>query len=102
MGSQVLVATLGSEPHVVTLVLDLLRAKGYFIAEVVVMHTVGETVRPALERLAEEFALPGVYGYRRVLVESGDRPVADIVTEADRAAFLGSKLQVVRMVPNCA
>lgn len=39
MGEQTLIATFGSEPQVVTLALDLLRAKGHLIAAVeVVMH----------------------------------------------------------------
>jgi CRISPR-associated protein Csx14 len=50
MSQQVLIATLGSEPQVVTLALDLLQAKGYPIADVIVVHTVGEAVQTALKQ----------------------------------------------------
>lgn len=43
VSEQVLIATLGSEPQVVTLALDMLRAKGYSIAAVKVVHTMGES-----------------------------------------------------------
>ncbi|RMF86296.1 MAG: CRISPR-associated protein Csx14, partial [Nitrospinota bacterium] len=39
MDTQVLVATLGTEPQVVTLVLDLLQAQGYPVNKVLVIHT---------------------------------------------------------------
>jgi CRISPR-associated protein Csx14 len=95
MVRQVLVATLGSEPQVVTLALDLLLAKGYTIDEVIVVHTVGEAVQPALEQLAREFAVPGACGYRAVMVSGDAGPVADIVTEADIAALLRTLYRVV-------
>src|SRR5713101_147129 len=95
MAQQVLIATLGSEPQVVTLVLDLLQAKRHPITEVVVMHTIGEAVRPALKRLAEEFATPGTCTYRPVPVERDGWPIADILTEADTAALLRTLYRVV-------
>lgn len=51
MTSQVLIATVGKEPRVVTLALDLLQAKGYTIPEVTVVHTAGEVVQKSLPRL---------------------------------------------------
>jgi CRISPR-associated protein Csx14 len=95
MTQQVLIATLGSEPQVVTLVLDLLRAKGDPITEVIVVHTVGEAVQAALKRLAEEFALPGACAYRPIPVESGEWSVADISTEADAAGLLRTLYRTV-------
>jgi CRISPR-associated protein Csx14 len=95
MTQQVLIATLGSEPQVVTLVLDLLRAKGYPIAEVIVVHTLGEVVQAALKCLADEFAAPGICTYRLVAVENNSWPVADILTEADTAALLRTLYRVV-------
>ncbi len=95
MSQQVLIATLGTEPQVVTLVLDLLRAKGYPIVEVVVVHTVGEAVQAALERLAGEFALPGACAYRPVPIMDERGPAADVVTEADVAALLRTLYRVV-------
>jgi len=95
MAQQVLIATLGTEPQVVTLALDLLLAKGYAIGEVIVVHTVGEVVQPALVALAREFAVPGACKYRPVPVEGERGPVADVVTEADTAALLRTLYRVV-------
>jgi CRISPR-associated protein Csx14 len=94
MAQQVLIATLGSEPQVVTLVLDLLRAKGYPVAEVIVVHTLGEAVQAALRRLAGEFTALGTCTYRPVAVENNSWPVADILTEADTAALLRTLYRV--------
>jgi len=88
MAQQVLIATLGTEPQVVTLTLDLLRAKGYSISEAIVIHTAGEAVRQALKLLASEFPLSGSCNCRPVPVEDEGRLVSDIITEADTAALL--------------
>jgi CRISPR-associated protein Csx14 len=88
MKDQVLVATLGTEPQVVTLALDLLRAKGYAIAQVVVVHTAGAVVQPALQRLHEEFARDERSVCRFVPVAGREGPIEDVVTEADTAAVL--------------
>lgn len=50
-----LIATLGSEPQVVTIVLDHLRAQGHTIDQVVVIYTAAEIVQSAMARLAGEF-----------------------------------------------
>jgi CRISPR-associated protein Csx14 len=95
MNQHVLIATLGSEPQVVTLVLDLLREKGYPIAEVLVVHTAGEAVRAALTALEQEFALLGAYSYQPVPVKNADRMMGDIVTEEDTAALLRTLYRVL-------
>lgn len=95
MVQQVFVATLGSEPQVVTLALDLLQAKGYPVSQVIVVHTVGEAVRPALVALVQEFALPGACGYRPVTVDGESGPAADIISEADTAALMRTLYRVV-------
>jgi CRISPR-associated protein Csx14 len=95
VGKQVLVATLGAEPQVVTLALDLLLAKGYGIGEVNVVHTAGDAVRPAVERLKGEFAAPGACSYRPVLVKGDGEPVADIVTDAETSALLRTLYRIV-------
>ncbi len=56
-GEAALVATLGTEPQVVTLGLDALRGRGEPICEVVVVHTAAPGVRQAWMRL--ERALRG-------------------------------------------
>lgn len=96
MAGQVLVATLGTEPQVVTLALDLLLGKGYPISEVIVVHTAGKAVRPALDALAAHFA--GMEGcrYRAVLVEGDEgRPIPDIESETDVAALLRTLYRTV-------
>jgi hypothetical protein len=69
MTQHILIATLGSEPQVVTLVLDLLQAKGYAIAEVIVVHTGGDAVQPALKMLIKEFSTLETFRYRLAPVE---------------------------------
>ncbi|MEW6664386.1 MAG: CRISPR-associated ring nuclease [Thermodesulfobacteriota bacterium] len=95
MSQQVLIATLGTEPQVVTLALDLLEAKGHAVAEVIVLHTAGQAVRPALARLREEFAGGGTRKFRAVPVEGESGPVADIVTDEDMAALLRTMYRTV-------
>jgi hypothetical protein len=51
VSEQILIAILGSEPQVVTLTLDLLREKGYSIAAVKVVHTMGESIQAGLKML---------------------------------------------------
>jgi len=88
MTPQVLIATLGSEPQVVTLVLDLLRTKGYVISEVIVVHTMGTAAQLALKRLHDEFAEEKTCAYRTVAVANEEWPVDDISTEEDTASLL--------------
>lgn len=95
MTQQVLIATLGSEPQVVTLALDLLRTKGYAIVEVIVVHTGGEAVQPALRMLAKEFSALGACRYRLAPVERDGWTVADFLTEADTAALLRTLYRTV-------
>jgi hypothetical protein len=72
VSEQVLIATLGSEPQVVTLALDLLRAQGYPVAAVKVVHTMGETVQAGLKMLADEFRKSTTCNYATVAIEVGD------------------------------
>lgn len=50
-----LIATLGSEPQVVTLALDQLLARGYVIDQVVIVYTADDAVLQAMARVASEF-----------------------------------------------
>ncbi|MGC9400641.1 MAG: CRISPR-associated ring nuclease [Anaerolineae bacterium] len=93
---QVLIATLGTEPQVVTLALDALRIKGYEIAKVIVVHTFGRPIQPALERLKTAFAALGMPLYEPTAVmDSQGRPVDDIASEEDVAALLQTLYQAV-------
>lgn len=88
MPPEVLLATLGSEPQVVTLVYDLLRRRGFCPAEVVVFHTdpAREPARSAVLRLQEELAAMRV-AHTFHPVAAGGRPVSDLVRQQDIEAF---------------
>lgn len=88
MSEQVLIATLGTEPQVVTLTLDLLQVKGYVISEIIVVHAASKPVRSALNILQEEFSHLKDCRYRAMAIESDKGQVTDIATEADTAALL--------------
>ena len=87
---EVLMATLGSEPQVVSLMLELLRAQGRHLSEVIVIHTAAEQepVRSALARLQEFFEQPlaPLLLFRSVLIGSPE-PITDLVTEAEISAL---------------
>ena len=95
MEKQVLIATLGSEPQVVTQVLDLLEERAYQIRKVIVIHTVGTSIRDALARLAEEFKSLGSCAYQAVPIVRDGAPVQDIATEADIAVLLRTLYRTV-------
>jgi len=87
----VLIATLGSEPQVVTLTLDLLLARDAALCEVVVVHTAAaqEPIAAALRTLAQEWGVHAAYarlGFRRVEICAEGGPVADVDTESGAAA----------------
>jgi len=95
--NQVMVGTLGSEPQVITLVMDLLQRKGYVISEVIVVHTAGDIIQPALARLRREFDCTTAPAYTPLLIEGKEGPVTDIITEADVSALLRTLYQTVLM-----
>jgi len=87
---QTLIATLGSEPQVVTIVLDRLLAEGYRIDQAVVVHTAADVVQAAMARLAAEFdgaVYPSVR-LRTAPVMGADGAVTDFRDEDDVAALL--------------
>lgn len=94
----ILVAMLSTAPQGVTRLLDWLLAEGYPIAETVVIHTVGEVIQSAIERLDAEFAA-GTYPtirYQRVEIVSDAAPVEDILSEEDAWALLRTVYRVLR------
>jgi CRISPR-associated protein Csx14 len=95
MSEQVLIATLGSEPQVVTLALDLLRAQSYPIAAVKVVHTMGESVQVGLKVLAEEFRKSTACSYAAVPIEDGGWPVSDVASDRETAALMRTLYRVV-------
>ena len=87
--SAVMIATLGTEPQVVTLALLELERQGDAVDEVVVVHTTGrrdERIEMAIADLDRAFAKEprlARYRYRRALLEGDGRPLEDIAIEAD-------------------
>jgi CRISPR-associated Csx14 family protein len=88
----ILIATLGSEPQVVTAALDLLRLQGEAIDTVCVLHSTspGTAMESALEALMAEFS--GAQGQMRVaftpLCDESGRALQDVQTpEETQAAF---------------
>lgn len=87
-----LIATLGTEPQVVTVTLDLLIEQGITFDEVVVIHTAPdqEKIKTALATLDRELASARyharVLSYHPVLLQSEGRPIQDIYTEQDAGA----------------
>ncbi|MGE0826744.1 MAG: CRISPR-associated ring nuclease [Candidatus Binatia bacterium] len=95
ISQHVLIATLGSEPQVVTLVLDLLQGKGYPITTVIVIHTAGKAVQAGLKKLADEFTATQTVRYQAVPVQGDAWTVSDFLTEADTAALLRTLYRTV-------
>ncbi len=91
-------ATLGHEPQVVTITLDLLLAQRRPVRQVTVVHTSSETVLAGLRAIRKEFALgryPGVR-LRSVAVRGADGPLEDFRTEADVRGLLAALYRAVR------
>ncbi len=91
---QILIATLGGQPQVVTFTLDLLLQEGYPISEVIVLHpdtTSQPRLQTALQRLSVEFS-DGYYqaGQRHILfrshvLEDDGQPISDIISSEEHA-----------------
>jgi CRISPR-associated protein Csx14 len=97
-GAEILVATLGVEPQVVTITLDRLLAAGRTIGEVAVVHTLDAGVREALAVVAAEFGrgfYPGVR-LRAVPVTGARGAVTDFHGEECLRALLGTLYGEVR------
>lgn len=99
---EALVATLGTQPQVITLTLDLLAEdEGIAVDEVHVVHTAAEgLIAKALERLRAEFHR-NRYGGRRCsyhevpILTPEDRPVRDIRTQEDASGAFRTMYRVV-------
>ncbi|MCZ7571779.1 MAG: CRISPR-associated ring nuclease [Ardenticatenaceae bacterium] len=95
------VATLGGQPQVVTLTLDLLLARGFLVDDVVVIHlaAAGERLRTAVARLDAEFSAGRYAGhpcrYRRETPHLAGRPISDVTGAAEAQAVLRTIRDVV-------
>lgn len=87
---ETLIATLGGEPQVVTLTLELLHRRGHQIAEVIVIHTDGnvEPSKGALDRLRDvmQAADDNRPVYREVEIRHDGKPLGDIDNQAGAQA----------------
>jgi len=104
-GNHVLIATLGDQPQVVTVALDLLLdQEGADIGKVVVIHTASSgVIGKSLDRLNDEFADDVLYlhkdlpcRYEPVPVKIDARTIADVITGPKAAAVLQTVYSTVR------
>lgn len=95
---QTLIATLGSEPQVVTITLDRLRADGFAIDQVVVIYTAAAVVQSAMARVAGEFdgaVYPNVT-LKTVPIVDARGVIVDFRDDADMRALLTTLYREVR------
>jgi CRISPR-associated protein Csx14 len=93
-----LIATLGSEPQVVTITLDRLRAEGIAIDQVVVVYTAAEVVQSAMAKVAGEFdgaVYPNVMLKTAPIVDARGA-ISDFRDDADMRALLTTLYREVR------
>ncbi len=98
--AETLIATLGSEPQVVTLALDRLLTQGHAIDQVVVVYTAAQIVQKAMDCLRAEFGravYPGMTLREAPVLRHGFA-VADLQDEDDMRALLRTLYHELRMV----
>ncbi len=91
-------STLGHEPQVVTIALDLLLSQGRPLRELTVVHTTSRTVLAGLRSIRAEFAAaryPGIR-LRSVPVRGLAGPLDDFRTESDVRSLLAALYRAVR------
>ncbi|MDW8318519.1 MAG: CRISPR-associated ring nuclease [Anaerolineae bacterium] len=107
-----LVATLGTQPQVVTIALDLLLRRGERVDEVVVIHTsspqpgrANDSMRACLAALEREFPGRALYGhlqrpcrYRLVGLVVGGRAIEDVRNEAEARAAMAAIFHEVQVL----
>ncbi len=95
---EILVATIGVEPQVVTITLDELLARGCLLREVAVVYTVDPGVEAAISAIAGEFArglYPGVL-LRKSPVLNRQEAIVDFHSEEDLRALLRTLYAEIR------
>lgn len=95
----ILIATLGEQPQVVTLALDLLQAQGEKVEEVWLVHTWGPGGgKPAaVVRLQEEAAYYGpAVAFHFHPIQAENQAPTDILSEADASAAFTTLYQVLK------
>ncbi len=99
MCKEAMIATLGTEPQVITIALDQLLKKGFEIGEVTIIYTTDPKITEALEIIQNEFsaAYPDITLRPRVV--AGDKgAVEDFRGAGDLQALLGTLYKEVRRV----
>ncbi len=98
-----LIATLGTEPQVVTLALQALASMGEGVRDVIVVHTAALDARiaGAVQALDTAFATDGRLatwraGYCRLVIRGQSGPVPDLLEEEDFGATLNTLYRAVR------
>jgi CRISPR-associated protein Csx14 len=100
--TSVCIATLGGQPQVVTLALDVLLARGEAIGELIVVHLSEHNprYRAALGLLAGEFAGDRYRGrhcrYRPLAVTLAGRPIDDLASETASGAALDTFIRLIQ------
>lgn len=91
------IATLGQEPQVVTIALDLLLQQGRGVRETVVVHTTSSAVLAGLQEIRREFLLsyPSIR-LRAVSVRGPAGRLDDFRSEADVRSLLSALYRAVR------
>ena len=92
---EVLIATLGFNPQIVTISLDLLRAEGHCIDQIISIYTAEPEVRQALVTLEVELQQMGGLSHRPVLVSGEAGPLRDFRTRADVTVLLRTLYQEI-------
>jgi CRISPR-associated protein Csx14 len=93
---EILMATLGVNPQIITISLDLLAKQGCQIDEVVSIYTDNEFVKEALAQLDTELQRLGGLLHRPVLISSETGSIRDFLTEADATALLQTLYREVK------
>ncbi|NMA72963.1 MAG: CRISPR-associated protein Csx14 [Bacteroidales bacterium] len=95
-----MIASLGTEPQVVTISLDKLLEQGFDIKEVTVIYTQNHRVLEALETIREEFTSERYEDItlRKVNVIGKDGPIKDFHTNSDLRGLMSILYSEVRRV----
>ena len=98
------IATLGTEPQVVSAALDLLINQGVLLSEIIVIHTTSSNplISNAIKCLREDFSksnYPGKFAFRMVpLVDDLGHPLSDVETPQAAQSAFKALYQLIRSI----
>lgn len=95
---EVLIATVGLEPQVVTLTLDLLFSKSFQIKEVILIYTSHPMVLSGVQKIKKEFDSGFYKGVKlsKVLITQGNEGFEDFRTTDDVNSMLNTMYTLIR------